>query len=995
MLMHQKWMAALACGLCGALPVHAGSFLVPKDPEVSSDLVLYAGLVLQDYFCPLSIPCLISNSNELVIGGANAFAGLALMSVGVHSAGAVTVDQYSALNFIPAYGQASVGYSAPGSLTVIGASAINGLAGITAGEGTVSGSILVDQGSIIRFSGVRGATIGDMGAGRLTVSNDSSLENMNGLTLGGRRGSFGEAFVFGGSLIAFKPGSGVTIGEQGRGALTLGGKSAVEGIGAMVVGAQAPGTLTLTTQSSVLDMSSLIVGETSKAAGSVFLSDSRITLLPGSPVVVGLGGGGMLKLTADSAMAAFDTVIRAGAEPGSLGDIVNQSSALSADRLELGSVAGGIGGYEQTDGELMLRGGNGPTIQVSQGRLAVQGRMTLVVGRDTVPVSASLASLIAPASKTSRAEIKGQLDLQTDADWGGAGTGALPAWLVARQIDLGVRRVGARIGGRLPWGDLSIKLDAQASSGRQWSPEILRVGCQDFFSGLQDCSVEVLTARSVAQASRPLIGATSLPELRKALVQPSAEILARAHSFLKEKRTLVGVDLSARIYQTGRPSALQREIASLDLDGLRAYAYETAYGPAHGDITIVIRGTEFSDGRNWATNLGFSGLRTGAQLEYIQNLGMFAASIASANPDAEIRFVGHSLGGGLAMILGAFYGKDAYAYNAPALSPVLQDLSYFDSYLPTIEGWSRRQEGDWRNLINIRSAHDPVSAGTSPLGSLGYTVTVAPNAIDYYLSTPGTPGILAQLSGDSREILSMLKRNFAKQASQVLVNGILTEINVAHAITNLRGQLYDPKLTVIDVSYNGESQASQDWSVDPGLLEQALIDRVFMPDRRQSGDFVSNMFNSRSVLSGVKYFLDPAYEDVYVFNAFADSPGFAMIQVPDLSIDGLMFDVQVLQGGDWTTLAYLLPTDEFFFDGDGVKTFRLILSGNHDHKAMLEGAFFAVAFSSDGVFDGSITSGVSSVPEPAMGCLALAALLVVGRAAQSTCSGTAGDSAGA
>lgn len=984
MHLHHRRITVLAGLLFGISPSYADSYLINSAIDDTPGTVLLAGAVISRDGCSALSGCVAYSSDTFQLGSAGAISRMSLMAIGIQRAGSVVVNQHSALNFVPAYGQASVGYTATGNLAITGSSAVNGLAGITAGEGLVHGNIFIDDDSIIRFSGVRGATIGDRGSGRLVVSRRSAIENINGLTVGEQAGSSGEVVVTSGSLVAFKSGSGVTIGYQGAGSLTLSGRSRIDGAGTVVVGSRATGALTLSSYSSIENMGSLILGEEIHGSGSAYLTSGRITMRPSSALTVGLAGSGMLQLSSGSELDASDAVIQAGVHAGALGDIVNRSS-IRAARLELGSMSGGTGGYEQTDGRLILDGGSGPTVLVTQGIFSVNGSFALTARSGTPGVTAALAAMVGPTTRGSQAKLQGRADLTVDSRWGSTDLGPSPAWVVARQVDVGARRVTQLAEGRVGLGNLSVKLDAP-QDGRHWSPEILRTGCGNFSSGLGDCSVEILSARSVAYASKVLSGAGSLPDLHKSDAMTSAAILDRSQTFIKDKRTLVGVDLSARVYQQGGPRTLQREIASLDLDGLRAYAYETSYGAGSGDITVVIRGTEFSDGRNWAANAGFSGIRNGTQLAYLQNLGMLTASIATANPNAQIRFVGHSLGGGLAMILGAYYGKDAYSYNGPVVSPVLGDLAYYENYLPGIDGWSRKREGDWSNLFNIRSAHDPVSAGTNLLGALGYTVTVAPNAIEYFLSTPDNPGILSRLGDETKDALIILRRNFALSAAKALVviggNEILTQINVAHSISNLRGQLYDPKNMVIDVSYNGVSQASQDWSLDPELLEQAVRDRVFMPDSTVQGDFFSNVFDRRNVLSGVKYFLDPAYEDAYVFTASEESPNFAMVQVPFLNVEKLVYLIQVLQGDDWVPVASLLPEDDFYFDEGGVKTFRLVLQGDSQPKMELQGSFFGVAFSSDGVFSGSIASVTSNVTEPtciAMTCAALAVAWLVPR----------------
>lgn len=133
--------------------------------------------------------------------------------------------------------------------------------------------------------------------------------------------------------------------------------------------------------------------------------------------------------------------------------------------------------------------------------------------------------------------------------------------------------------------------------------------------------------------------------------------------------------------------------------GFEARAYE--YG---GQIVISFAGTYIPDRflmglrsgslsdndvaslKDWAANLdlGFGGLG-----QQIKDAGLFYEKVKLANPGREIVFTGHSLGGGLAALMGVFFNKQAVTFDpAPfraaateANALLLQD--YIKSYLQT------------------------------------------------------------------------------------------------------------------------------------------------------------------------------------------------------------------------------------------------------------------------------------------------------------------------
>lgn len=76
------------------------------------------------------------------------------------------------------------------------------------------------------------------------------------------------------------------------------------------------------------------------------------------------------------------------------------------------------------------------------------------------------------------------------------------------------------------------------------------------------------------------------------------------------------------------------------------------------EIVIAFTGTD--EWQDWLTNVGaYLGLVT-RQLE--QAAGLYAR-VVKDNPEAQITFTGHSLGGGLAALLGVFFDRPAVTFD--------------------------------------------------------------------------------------------------------------------------------------------------------------------------------------------------------------------------------------------------------------------------------------------------------------------------------------------
>jgi hypothetical protein len=96
------------------------------------------------------------------------------------------------------------------------------------------------------------------------------------------------------------------------------------------------------------------------------------------------------------------------------------------------------------------------------------------------------------------------------------------------------------------------------------------------------------------------------------------------------------------------------------------------------DIVISFAGTEMKSLADWGANIG---LATGFGSGQVLLAAEYYLQVKAANPDANITFTGHSLGGGIAALMGVFFGRQAVTFDqAPFANTAEQGLFGTASY---------------------------------------------------------------------------------------------------------------------------------------------------------------------------------------------------------------------------------------------------------------------------------------------------------------------------
>lgn len=638
-------------------------------------------------------------------------------------------------------------------------------------------------------------------------------------------------------------------------------------------------------------------------------------------------------------------------EPTSRSGVPVFNSTISLGRRGNSLDPFGIGSLEVSlGGTLSVTGREAPLVSVFDGVFDAGQAMRLnltVHGQPSAIGPLLMAGASTRSGSSARISNIGTVNVSFP-DWTPAKAGETAALVVAGRIN-GEGTLLPRLGDRF--------VAPTPASGLRLMAETLRTGCNVFADLVNECGTDVFGVRSVKSVSSGLMPAPA--------PIPTMTTLSEAKDFALSPRSIVGARLARDVYDLG-PTPVPREVSRIELDGLRAFAYDGTYlgkdGAAGREISIVIRGTLNDDAfqANWAANLGFrGGSTTNVQRQYLQNLSEFTASVLDANPGANIRFLGHSLGGGLAMILGAATGFEALGFNAPPIGNVvpLLENGEFQRELTALQGRGIVRQS-YHHLVNTRISLDGVSG--LPLPEIGQWISIAPDALDYLRQHPEEC-----ISSPACAAISQIRAFFP---AAVPVVDVVESLTTYHSMATFLAQLVSPQNRVLDLSYNGELVSGTPLEIDP----TEAMKRIFLAPE-DSGTTKSASWQ-RDVVPFLEHFLDPEPSQGWLFTSNPGSPMFKSIRPPELGLPDEEFRLQILEDGLWTSIADLDSLEQFVFADDGVSKFRLMLDQELPADVQPKNIFFSVTFASEGVFDGSI----AAVPEPKTYAMIFVGLLLIG-----------------
>jgi len=345
----------------------------------------------------------------------------------------------------------------------------------------------------------------------------------------------------------------------------------------------------------------------------------------------------------------------------------------------------------------------------------------------------------------------------------------------------------------------------------------------------------------------------------------------------------------------------------LTIDGLSANAYQK-----NNHIVIAIRGTDTQSNKETTIKnfLGDTSFGTGTPnlqfIKYTVDIVDFLAGIAAQHSNADITLTGHSLGGGIAQLLGATANLRTITFDAPGPAALLSPLIGLGLLKPiaNLQNFSTSPE-----ITNYRLYGDAISlVGTQ----LGGSVTVDP------------PANLARMDIDNAPW------NFLDY------HGIeLLRLQISADATETEGVIGGTPL-VLGVNY-----------IVPTTAANNTL-RFFV-----------------NAASGIEYLLDPLPGIGYTLLADTSSPFFHSIGLPHLDTVSA-WRLNYLVNGVWSSDQFLTGLDDFIFgpNVNGVRFFPLDSDGLPVFN--VSPFAFGLSFTSDGVFSGTllIDPGPETVPEP-------------------------------
>ncbi len=707
-----------------------------------------------------------------------------------------------------------------------------------------------------------------------------------------------------------------------------------------VIGYEGTGTFTQTGGTHTIKYGPLTLGYNAGGAGTYNLSNPTSSLVASS-IIVGKSGTGTFN---------------------------QDGGAVQADSLMLGGEVQGNGTYTLKNGILDFESG-GNFINVRRGEFTQTNGSTLALhieGKDTTSfVPQFNANTISVANLAGKVSIDSQTKV-VNGNLQKIVHGDLIPVVNARNVNLNVASHITAGGNNASTLDVTlgnVKFATQFYNNGPTGVGFLTP------AHLKYDDHESLGLIAVAKASAPVAGAiwAPVPQLYNVAsyideADKQKQILQSANNFVQPPAPLLtspalsAAKLAKAAYSSD-PLPGYLTLSSLDVGAFRAVAYQNEMQA--GDIVIAVRGSD--NLANWyAGNPGFSGISTDELSQYVHNLSSFTAAVYAANSNASIKLVGHSLGGGLAQLVGYEMGVDAYGFNAPGIGNLLTIFpvrTIFPDDTAVIRDLYVNPNGLYSldSLVNITLSGDVVSGWVSNSGlspKVGQTITLPEDPLAYALKHPNDDPIFDVV----------VKTMAAPQAARI-----------NHSIVSVIARL-DSQLSVVKVEKNGEPVALQ--TSLPSL--QDALDRILTPTS-SSVPLPQQNFTAQaasipnaaqeaaaavsfqgSVQEGLFYLggANPNFGYGFSFEGALDSPNFQSVLLPFLGDDTQQFEIDIFgSDGAWTKAGDSGASTLFEFGDLSVKSFRILsLSQLAQAGADYTDIYFGLTFAADGNASGSIVA---------------------------------------
>lgn len=796
------------------------------------------------------------------------------------------------------------------------------------------------------------------------------------MTIGRDAGSTGKLEIDGGVVSLLGARSEVWVGDSGAGTASIAGGSRLQAdsivLGRSVSSTGTFGIVNVGSQGSFEHATLGVIESPPKQPGALLYSDS---------LTVGGAGSGQLRVFSDGGVSI-------GKSSSGMPFVQGQNAALEIERGNLLANASSS----------IFTFGTRASIDVAFGSASIAGNLFHAIDIPTsiasnVAVSRLLSRIngdhYEPTARTGIVEIKGAINVVQDRSVSldtRASPGVFVPIVVAGSINLPgdggttgtMRRLSnpgdpitqfAFVGTTVSSPRVLLDNTNAAYSHGVLAPERLKVNCDV----LQFRCDSVLGVRTVAEA----VQNTSREPI------PDLENIQTATQYVRSKDVRELSFLAAAIYDK-QFGPEYKVVSSIEVADLRAFALQRENG-----IDIVVRGS--GPLLNWVADLGFAGVPVPTLREYVYNLSAFAGSVRASNPNVPLTISGHSLGGGLAHIVGNAMGISAIGFNAV---PVGNVIDKFSSETAVIEGLV--SSPNQRSLLmNVTTYLDPVSGLDSRalpflglkegLQRVGQTITLMGDPMLYLIQNKISS---IDTSGPNLSDVDRLKRTRLKAYLEVLASfpeeqaaptSVLRWIDLHSSLTVLSSvNKGSPVLRYQRIS-EGSFREISPADVTSFAISEALS-HIRVPDQ---GSVPGKSYFNMSVSAGTLEMLDPIVADGYSFSTMSDGPRFAGVLLPFISLEGEDYDVETLLSGSWALEGTARSGDFYTFKAGSVAEFRLrgafrSLAGRTNLVEPMFGVVFDASGDTQVVITALDVNGAPlPVPEPSTYMMLLLGVLLI------------------
>lgn len=306
----------------------------------------------------------------------------------------------------------------------------------------------------------------------------------------------------------------------------------------------------------------------------------------------------------------------------------------------------------------------------------------------------------------------------------------------------------------------------------------------------------------------------------------------------------------------------------------------------------------------------FSGKGPGVQLlnQYVTSARLFLDSVETYahQQGLTIHLAGHSLGGGIAQILGNQTNIDTATFNAPGTASYMESQGIMQ-YVTTNT-----------NIRNYRMEGDLVSLLPGQNTQVGEVITLSNGSGHNDVTNPST----------------LLENHMCivENLTQCSPSSPPVSTLPAQAVSTYTESLYP----------GGDTAAALLAEVGEKYAASSIV--------RAGKKFITHTFLF-PVIAGAPSWLDPSMAPEYDFAIGNGNPNFASVLLPAQSDP---YDLQALIGMNWVDEGTINPLSLFNFGPGGVSQFKVF---GADQNVITNAPFIVrVTFAGDGMFTGTMTS---------------------------------------